>query len=133
MMDCSVAAFDDLKQGIRTLENLADPAAGELWIACIESVTALILPPILEEFMRRYPRVVVRVQRLSSPVPEFRDLCERNIDVALARLPSEPGGDAELTFEPLFDEPPVVRRVFAASGLVARTSTSAILRKNNGC
>src|SRR5262249_1414499 len=32
MMDRSVAAFDELKQGIRTLENLADPTAGALWI-----------------------------------------------------------------------------------------------------
>src|SRR6516164_10205768 len=30
MMDRSVAAFDELKQGIRTIESLADPTAGEL-------------------------------------------------------------------------------------------------------
>src|ERR1700753_1186842 len=29
MLDRSAAAFDELKQGIRTLENLADPSAGE--------------------------------------------------------------------------------------------------------
>ena len=30
MMDRSVAAFDEIKQGIRTIESLADPEAGEL-------------------------------------------------------------------------------------------------------
>ncbi len=108
MMDHSVAAFDELKQGIRTLESLADPAAGELWIGCIESVATLILPPILKQFMRRFPRVMVRVMRLSSPIPAMRDLCERNLDVVLGRMVNEPAADADLTFEPLFDDPPVV-------------------------
>src|SRR5215469_17791538 len=108
MIDRSVAAFDELKQGIRTLENLADPSAGELWIGCIEWVTALILPPILQEFMQRYPRVVVHVLRLTSPVPEFRDLTERNLDLVLGRMVPEPAIDSELEFEPLFDDPLLV-------------------------
>src|SRR5215471_8175456 len=85
MLDRSAAAFDELKQGIRTIENLADPTAGELWIGCIETITNLVLPPILETFMQRYPRAVVHVLRLSSPTPEFRDLCERNLDLILGR------------------------------------------------
>jgi DNA-binding transcriptional LysR family regulator len=104
MMDRSVAAFDELKQGIRTLENLADPAAGELWIGCIESVTSLILPPILQQFVQRFPRAVVHVLRLSSPAPELRDLCERNLDLVLGRVAKggvDPG--SELAFEPLFN------------------------------
>jgi DNA-binding transcriptional LysR family regulator len=108
MMDRSVAAFDELKQGIRTLESLADPTAGELWIGCIETVTALILPPILGQFMRRYPRVVVRVQRLSSPMTEFRSLCERNLDLVLGRMTREPAQDCEIVFEPLFEDRTVV-------------------------
>src|SRR3954447_5960465 len=71
MMDRSVAAFDELKQGIRTLETLADPAAGELWIGCLESASASMLPPILHRFMQRYPRVIVHLARLSSPALEF--------------------------------------------------------------
>src|SRR5262249_21173687 len=61
MLDRSVAAFDELKQGIRTIENLADPTAGELWIGCIETITNLILPPILQSFMQKYPRSVIHV------------------------------------------------------------------------
>src|SRR5262249_56647373 len=69
MLDRSVAAFDELKQGIRTIENLADPTAGTLWIGSIETITNLVLPPVLQGFMREYPRVVVHVARLSSPTP----------------------------------------------------------------
>jgi DNA-binding transcriptional LysR family regulator len=108
MMDRSVAAFDELKQGIRTIETLADPAAGELWMGCVESVTALMLPPILQQFMQRYPRVVVHVLRLSSPMPDFRDLCERNLDLILGRMVPQPASDSELAYEPIFDDRPVV-------------------------
>jgi DNA-binding transcriptional LysR family regulator len=109
MMDRSVAAFDELKQGIRTLENLADPAAGELWIGCIESVSASMLPPIVHQFMQRYPRVVVHVARLSSPTPEFRELCGRNLDLVLTRIVRDSTSDnAELNVEPLFEDRLVV-------------------------
>jgi DNA-binding transcriptional LysR family regulator len=103
MMDRSVAAFDELKQGIRTLENLADPAAGELWIGCIESISSLVLPPIVRKFMESYPRVVIHVLRLSSPTPDFRDLSERNLDLVLGRMPKGPARDSELVSQPLFD------------------------------
>jgi DNA-binding transcriptional LysR family regulator len=108
MMDCSVAAFDQLKQGIRTLENLADPTTGELWVGCIESVTTLLLPPILHEFMRRYPRVVVNVRRLSTATPDFRDLADRNLDVVVGRAPREPGKNTEVSYIPLCDDRSVV-------------------------
>ena len=111
MLDRSVAAFDELKQGIRTLENLADPAAGELWIGCVETLTSLILPPVLQAFMRRYPRVTVHVTRLSSPKPQFRELTERKLDLVLARRTEPASNAAELSFQPLFDD----RLVIAAS------------------
>jgi DNA-binding transcriptional LysR family regulator len=111
MLDRSVAAFDELKQGIRTLEHLADPAAGELWIGCVETITSLILPPVLQAFMRRYPRVTVHVTRLSSPRPQFRELAERKLDLVLARRIEPTGDAADLSFQPLFDD----RLVVAAS------------------
>src|SRR3981189_1921234 len=38
------AAFEELKQGIRDIEFLSDPTAGELKIGCPEAIAA-ILPP----------------------------------------------------------------------------------------
>ncbi len=114
MIDRSVAAFDELKQGIRTLETLADPAAGELWIGCIESVAASVLPPIVRGFLAQFPRVVLHVRRLTSPMLQFRDLCERNLDLVLARNVSAEGGE-ELNVEPLFSE-----RLVVAAGAQSR-------------
>ena len=104
MMDRSVAAFDELKQGIRTLENLSDPGSGELWIGSIESVAVLTLPRILDRFMARYPRAVVHILRLSSPTPEYRELCERNLDLVLGRMPADAKGADELDIEPLLED-----------------------------
>jgi DNA-binding transcriptional LysR family regulator len=104
MMDRSIAAFDELKQGIRTIESLADPAAGEIWIGSIETITNLMLPSVLQDFMRLYPRVVVNVARLSSPTPDFRELSERKIDLVLARKTEPASNSNELAFQPLFDD-----------------------------
>src|SRR5215470_1729712 len=38
------AAFDELKQGIRDIEFLANPTAGELTLGYPESLTATVLP-----------------------------------------------------------------------------------------
>lgn len=111
MMDRSVAAFDELKQGIRTLEHLSDPTAGELWIGCIETVAVLMLPLILQTFMARYPRAVVHVMRLSSARPEFRELSERKLDLVVARTPEPANETGDLMLQPLFDD----RLVVAAS------------------
>src|SRR6202521_4316298 len=34
LLDCGVAVFDDLRQGVKNIEFLADPAAGEVRIGC---------------------------------------------------------------------------------------------------
>ena len=117
MMDCSIAAFDELKQGIRTLEHLADPTAGEISIGCIESITSLVLPPILQSFMQRYPRALVHVERLSSPTPDLRDLCERNLDLVLGRVDRDSVHETEVAFVPLFDN-----RLVVAAGTMSRWS-----------
>src|SRR5712691_10505781 len=57
----STVVFDELKQGIRDLEFLADPTVGELRIGCAESVAAAILQPIIERFSKLCPRVVLNV------------------------------------------------------------------------
>jgi DNA-binding transcriptional LysR family regulator len=38
LLKCGSAVFDELRQGIRNIEFLADPAAGELRIGCLSSI-----------------------------------------------------------------------------------------------
>lgn len=82
----SAAAFDELKQGVMDIEGLADPSAGELRIGCPESLTAAILPPIIQRFSQQYPRVVLQVDAVTTPTLELPQLRARNVDLVLARI-----------------------------------------------
>jgi DNA-binding transcriptional LysR family regulator len=84
------AAFDELRQGVRDIEFIADPEAGELRIGCPESIAAGFLVAVLEKFTRDHPRVRFHVVPVHTPTVEFPELEERKIDLVFARLASEP-------------------------------------------
>ena len=84
------AAFDELRQGIRDIEHIADPEAGELRIGCPESIAAGFLVPVLERFLKNHPRVRFHVVPVRQPTLEFPELEERRIDLVFARLAKEP-------------------------------------------
>jgi DNA-binding transcriptional LysR family regulator len=80
----SLAAFDELKQGIKDIEFLADPTVGEVRVGCPESISAAVLQPIVEEFTRQYPRVMLDLDTVNN-FSVVQKLRERNLDVVLAR------------------------------------------------
>jgi DNA-binding transcriptional LysR family regulator len=79
-----LAAFDELKQGIKDIEFLSDPTVGEVRIGCPESISASVLQPICEAFSQRYPRVVLDVDTVNT-LSFAQRLRDRNLDVVLAR------------------------------------------------
>ncbi len=79
-----LAAFDELKQGIKEIEFLSDPTVGEVRIGCPESISAAILQPICETFTQQYPRVVLDVDTVNT-LSFAQKLRDRNLDVVLAR------------------------------------------------
>jgi DNA-binding transcriptional LysR family regulator len=111
LLKCGEAAFDELRQGVRAIEFLADPTAGELKIGCPDSITPTILPPIIEHFSRQHPRVILHVDNVPSPAIRFPGLRDRQYDLVLARevipLPDDHATD-DLNKEILFDDPVVV-------------------------
>jgi DNA-binding transcriptional LysR family regulator len=101
------AAFDELRQGIRDIEFIADPGAGELRIGCPESIAAGFLVSVLETFSRDHPRVRVHVLPVYTPTVEFPELHDRKIDLAFARLAKNPVQgrlSEELNAEVLFND-----------------------------
>jgi DNA-binding transcriptional LysR family regulator len=80
-----LAAFDELRLGVKEIESLGDPAAGEVRIACSE-LAAGILAPTIDRLSRRYPRVTWQVSDRPS-FAEFPELLERRVDVCLTLLP----------------------------------------------
>ncbi len=79
-----LAAFDELRQGIKDIEFLSDPTVGEVRIGCPESISAAILQPICETFTQQYPRVVLDVDTVNT-LSFAQKLRDRRLDVVLAR------------------------------------------------
>lgn len=96
--------FDELRQGVRDIEFLSDPTAGEVRIAMGEMLVAGLLTAVIDRLSRRHPQIVVRVVQSNAPTLEFRELQERNVDLALARIPGAFVAD-DLDIEILFDDP----------------------------
>jgi DNA-binding transcriptional LysR family regulator len=102
------AAFDELKQGINDIENLAGSAHGDLRIGCTEAVASAILQPIIEGFSQTYSDVVLRLHYADSLMPQLWQLRDRNIDICLARWRKLPVADDGFEVEVLFNDEVVV-------------------------
>jgi DNA-binding transcriptional LysR family regulator len=110
-----VAIFDEVRQGVKEIEFLADPTAGELRIGCGEVFVAGLLPAIIERLRRQYPRIVCHVDQGSTAnTPDFRELRERRVDLVIAHI-SEAFEDDDLSAEVLFRE-----RTFVVAGKRSR-------------
>jgi DNA-binding transcriptional LysR family regulator len=102
-----VAIFDELKQGVRELESLADPTAGELRIGSSESMAAGILPAVIDRFSRRYPRVHLDVAQVVFAPTQYHELRERRVDLLFGRI-SPPLPEDDLESEVIFKDRVVV-------------------------
>jgi DNA-binding transcriptional LysR family regulator len=106
-----IAAFDELKLGIRDIEFLADPAKGEVRLGCADSIAGAILGPMLQIFCRDYPGIALIIEPLQAATLEVPELHARKWDVVLTRLSKpkadDPFGD-NLNVEILFDDEAVI-------------------------
>ena len=106
LIDCGAAAFDELRRGVKSIEFLADPTAGEVRIGSTAFLAASFVSALIDRLSRRHPRI--RFQ-LATGYPEtmHRDLRERKVDLLFVRS----GGsmaDERLNFEFLFEDRYVV-------------------------
>jgi DNA-binding transcriptional LysR family regulator len=99
-----VAAFDELKQSGRDIENLSDPKVGDLWIGCQESLLAAILPPIIRRFSKDYPQVTLHVDDVPSPAVQLAELRNRKYDFVLARIVRPLTKEEDVHVETLFHD-----------------------------
>ncbi len=95
------AIFDELREGIKEIEFLADPTAGELAVGSPETMNAGLLPAIAERLAARHPRVVLHVVQANTVTEEFRELRERSVDLMLGRVsrPLDDDFEAEVLYE----------------------------------
>src|SRR6266568_4054761 len=57
LLDGGAAVFDELRQTVRNIEFLADPAAGEVRIGCNPLLGATFVSAVVDRVSRRYPRI----------------------------------------------------------------------------
>jgi DNA-binding transcriptional LysR family regulator len=114
-----VRLFDRTTQGVvllglKQIEFLVSPDAGELRIGSPEIAMTGLMPAIVERFSNDYPRVSLHVVMANIAMMQFQELRDRQIDLLIGRMP-RPLPEDDLAVETLFDEPFV-----AVAGLGSR-------------
>jgi len=104
LLKCGVNVFDEMRQGLKQIEFLTDPASGELAVGCPEIMNAGIVPAISERFLQQHPRVQLRVVHADIALAQYDPLRERKVELLLGR-PPEPFVEDGLVSEPLIHEP----------------------------
>lgn len=102
LLTCGTVVFDELRQGVKTIESLSDPTAGELRIGCSAILGATFVSAVIARLTRRYPRIVIHL-RTAPIVATHDELLERSLDLMVARRLG-PISDSRMDFEPLFDD-----------------------------
>jgi DNA-binding transcriptional LysR family regulator len=81
----SVAAFDELKQGIRDIEFLSDQTAGDVRIGAGPVLSGFVAA-VTERLTRRHPRIVCHLEIEG----DYRSLEQRQVDLMIAFLMGMP-------------------------------------------
>jgi DNA-binding transcriptional LysR family regulator len=101
-----VIVFDELREGVKDLEFLASPEAGEVRIGAIPPLAASFVFAVADQLSRRYPRIVFHLVTMETD-KLYNELSERNVDLLIARR-IEPVADQQQSFEFLFEDPNVI-------------------------
>ena len=93
-------------KGVKNIEFLADPTAGEVRIGSTPFLAASFVSAVVDRLSRRYPRIVFHLVTGYAETLH-RELSERNVDLLIVRR-FGPIADERLDFEFLFDDSYVV-------------------------
>jgi DNA-binding transcriptional LysR family regulator len=105
LLKWATAVFDDLRQGMREIEFLTDPTAGEVRVGSTEIMNAGLLPAVIDRLSRRYPRLVFTVMQAPTIAAQYRDLRDRRVDFVFGRMMTPIENENDLDAEILFEDP----------------------------
>ncbi len=107
LLECGAAVFDDLHQGVKSIEFLTDPEAGEVRIGSTPFLAATFVSGVVDRVSRRYPRIVFHLVATQSDALGH-ELSERNVDLLIALQGGGVVTDEKFSFEVLYDDSSVV-------------------------
>jgi DNA-binding transcriptional LysR family regulator len=97
-----LVVFDELRQSVKDIENLLDPAVSEVRIGSTQTLNMGIVPAVIEKITRQHPRASFHVVE-GDLVTLQRELRDRNVDLLIGRAPT-PVVDEDMQSEVLFDD-----------------------------
>lgn len=106
MINCSRAMFDELQQGVQTIEFLDDPSSGELRLGCTEFGASGLASSVIAGLVRRHPRLHFNVTMADPVSLAMIELPRRNIELSMGGLPQDLPADVQA--ERLFEDVHVV-------------------------
>jgi DNA-binding transcriptional LysR family regulator len=100
LLGCGAAVFDELRQGVKSIEFLADPTAGEIRVAGNEYIIAGLIATAFGRLRRQYPGISIDVAPVGAISEQHRKLRERNVDLVVGRVgrPHEEDIDTKVLF-----------------------------------
>lgn len=104
LLRCGINIFDEMRQGLRSLEHLSDPNSGEVSVGCTEIVIHSLAPSIVGRFLQKYPGVQLDVKLTNPGEYQIQELRDRKIDLLITRATGQRLED-DFHSEVLFDEP----------------------------
>jgi DNA-binding transcriptional LysR family regulator len=104
LLACAGAVFDELHQGVKRLEFLADPAVGELRIGSTEPLVAGLVTDVLDRLCGQYPQITFHVTQADIVALRDHELRERKVDLIIGRMPTSFAEDPSIDVVTLFRE-----------------------------
>jgi DNA-binding transcriptional LysR family regulator len=105
-MHRSVIAFEELRQGIKDIEYLSDPTAGEVRIGSTDALAASFISAVIDRLSQRYPRISFHVVTGTAKLLR-RELADRGVDLLILRDRGAIANEQQ-SFEFLYESPHVV-------------------------
>jgi DNA-binding transcriptional LysR family regulator len=106
LLDCGAAVFDELRRGVKNIEFLCDPTAGELRIATIPPLAAGLASTVIERLSERHPRIIFHLTATNTDSLR-RALTQRDVDLVIVKRIG-PFADPQFSFETLYNDSYVV-------------------------
>ena len=96
LLACAAAVFDELRQGVKSIEFLADPTIGEIRVAGNEYIIAGLIATVFSRLRQQYPGIAIDV----APVGVNRSNTARCASERLISLSDELGNRTRRTSTP---------------------------------